>query len=326
MVSRDDSFTQSTRENYSENVWRVLACPECLGRLGRAGRGAQCLECGTPYQRLTSGALDLRLPRVKYVLLRCELGTNPLPDYHVNFEPLTRNPDAEVDFSKIKLPHNISENMCSYFPRARENNSLMLDLGCGEPIYREMVEHAGFEYIGLDFEARHAPLFGDAQALPFRSECFELIWSNAVLQYLPCPAAMMSEAYRVLQPGGMILGTAGFMEPFDGGSFFMPTRLGIVHLLHQSGFKVLQVAPDSWWTGLVAMSRMGLFPRMPARLSRALVQPLEAISKLWWRFGLREGNNTVESVRLARITGGHEFMAVKAASLKADPREGRVMQ
>jgi SAM-dependent methyltransferase len=194
----------------------------------------------------------------------------------------------------------------------------MLDLGCGEPIYQEMAEHAGFEYLGLDFEAPQAPLVGDAQALPFRNESFELIWSNAVLQYVPFPAAMMSEAYRVLRPGGMIFGTAGFMEPFDGSSFFMPTRLGIVHLLHQSGFKVLRVAPDRWWTGLVAMSRMGLFPRMPASISRALVQPLEAMSKLWWRFGLRKGNNTVESVRLARITGAHEFMAVKTASLMAN--------
>jgi SAM-dependent methyltransferase len=303
---------QRLQHEYSENIWQTLACPDCLGTLEHAGEGARCLRCGTMYHRVDSGALDLRLPYPKAVFIKHELGVNPLPEYDISVEPLSENPRPEVDFADVKLPHNLSAKMRSYFPKATSDYSLMLDLGCGEPIYREIAEAAGFEYVGLDFEVQQAPLLGDAQSMPFKDESFEFIWSNAMFQYVPSPAAMMAEAYRVLQAGGMFMGTVGFMEPFDGDSFYMPTRLGIVHLLHQAGFKVLQVAPDSWWTGLVAMSRMGLFPRMPAALTRALVMPLETMSKLWWRLGMRKGGQTVEALRLARVTGGHQFIAVKA--------------
>jgi SAM-dependent methyltransferase len=311
MAIRDYSTEEHLQHEYSERVWRVFACPDCLGTLEHAGEGARCLRCGTMYHRIGTGALDLRLPYPKTVFVKRDLGVDPLPDYPVNFEPLTENPHPEMDFSDAKLPRNMSAKMRSYLPKAKSNESLMLDLGCGEPIYRALAQHAGYEYVGLDFEVPDAPLLGDAQAMPFKDESFELIWSNAMFQYLPSPAAMMAEAYRVLQSGGMFMGTAGFMEPFDGDSFYMPTRLGILHLLHQGGFKVLRVAPDAWWTGLVAMSRMGLFPRMPAALTRALVLPLETMSKLWWRLGMRKSGQVVEALRLARITGGHQFIAIK---------------
>ncbi|MFN8374503.1 MAG: class I SAM-dependent methyltransferase [Anaerolineae bacterium] len=305
----NSNYLRTEQQAYSARLWQVFACPECGGVLSPDDDGAHCLNCWTAYNHAVSGALDLR--HAKAVSLEIAVGCNPLPDYPVNFDPLPTNPNPEVDFSEITLPHNLSPKFCSYLPKAKRDDSLMLDLGCGQPIYRTLAEHAGYEYVGLDFQSPHAPLLGDAQALPFQDDSVELIWSNAVFQYLPCPLVMAKEAYRVLQPGGTFLGTAGFIEPFDGDSFQMLTRLGLLHLLHAAGFKVLHISPDSWWTGLVALSRMGLFPRMPATLSRLLVLPLESLSKVWWQFGARRSHSANEANRLARVTGGHQFIAMK---------------
>ncbi len=46
---------------------------------------------------------------------------------------------------------------------------------------------------------------GDATALPFRGEAFDLVVSQDVLEHIPDDAAALAEAYRVCKPGGLAL-------------------------------------------------------------------------------------------------------------------------
>lgn len=297
--------------SYSEKIWQILNCPDCRGQLESVTEGARCTVCGLVYCYTLSGALDLRLARNKSVQIEFELALNALPPTGVNFRPLSMNPNPEVDFSGVKAPPNVSRKEMSYIPKAKSSDSLMLDLGCGNTTHREIIEYAGFKYVGLDYSAPEAPLLGDAHALPFADNSFDFVWSAAMWQYIRYPFVMIHEVFRVLKPEGKFLGIAGTLEPFDGDSFQMFTRLGIVNLLHYGGFKVEKVTPDDWWTGLTALSQMGLFPRMPDRLGRALVSPIEGMSKLWWRLGSMRNKSATETYRLAHVTGAHSFLAVK---------------
>jgi ubiquinone/menaquinone biosynthesis C-methylase UbiE len=76
------------------------------------------------------------------------------------------------------------------------------------------------------------PQAGDAEALPFPGESFDLVIGHAFLHHLPDPEAAIAEAFRVLVPGGTLV-IAG-----------EPTRLGdrvagVVKRATWSGFRSL---------------------------------------------------------------------------------------
>ncbi|MCC7449968.1 MAG: methyltransferase domain-containing protein [Anaerolineae bacterium] len=295
---------------YSPRLWDILCCPTCNIPLESCDDGAKCTPCNSIYRYIESGALDLRLSRPKTVQLVFEVGTSFATD-DIDFSPV-KNLSPEVDFSGIKRPHNVSEMFLSYFPRAHRPDSMMLDLGCGSALMGEVAACAGYEYVALDLNSSQAHLLGDAQALPFRDNSFDLVWSNAVVQYLPSPFMAIREIQRILKPQGKFIGTVGFLEAWDGASCYMFTRSGILNWLQYGGLKVSRIAPDKWWTGPVAISRMGLFPRMPDALCRALVQHLDILSKVWWRAASLRGKSVSEADRLARVTGSYQFYAIKA--------------
>lgn len=103
-----------------------------------------------------------------------------------------------------------------------------LDLGCGHQLLpgwrakqeRELTARPSC-LVGLDPEfaavARHQTIpsraCGDAGALPFRDESFDLVTANMVVEHLKDPSLQFAEIARVLRPGGRFL----FHTPNAGG-------------------------------------------------------------------------------------------------------------
>ena len=272
-----------------------------------------CTVCGQEYRYTDRGQLDLRLRKVKPLHLQFQLGEKIQDAKRVIRSKLPRNPRPEVDFSTLKVPWHLSEELLSYFPRAKPEKSLMLDLGCGSTIHRRICEHAGFDYVGLDYDSPKAMILGDAQALPFKDNSFQFILSVAVLEHIRYPFVMMKEAYRVLKPGGMFIGTVAFLEPFHGDSFYHHTHLGTLNSLRFAGFNVEAIAPVRGWSVLLAQATMALFPKLPRAISRSLIFPLDKLHRLWWRLGyaLTGSRTSSEEYRLLRTAGAFSFIASK---------------
>ncbi len=87
----------------------------------------------------------------------------------------------------------------------------MLDLGCGDGHFGSMA--FGDVEVGLDpwwgplTEARERGAYGvltraSGAAMPYPDECFATVVSNSVLEHIPDLPPVLSEAARVLQPGG----------------------------------------------------------------------------------------------------------------------------
>jgi len=302
------------KKSISDNVWGILACSYCNNGLKKTDTGAECLNCGLCYPYTESGSLNMHPQLTKQYSLDFEIGTQVFPGNEFQLEPLKVNKDPEVNFNGQKIPRHLTREMLSYFPKAKSTDSLMLDLGCGGAIHKEACEHAGFEWVGFDYASPQADILGDAHTLPFKSSSFEFILCVTVLQYMRYPFVMMREVFRILKPGGKLIGTVAFLEPFNGVGFYHNTHLGVFNLLQYGGFKIDELSPSKNWSGLAALASMGLFPKMPRPIAKSLVFPLELSHKLWWRMGDLVTRRNRENMRIRNFAGSFTFIASKDPS------------
>lgn len=93
----------------------------------------------------------------------------------------------------------------------------LLDLGCGTGVYLKRFLEMGVHCVGLDLSVEMLRIamrrlnrcdclvLGDVRKLPFRSVTFDQILLTRVLSHIDNPAAVFSEARRVLQKSGSII-------------------------------------------------------------------------------------------------------------------------
>lgn len=157
--------------------------------------------------------------------------------------------------------------------------ALVVDVGCGEAPYRAML--AGFtRYVGLDAPGHpdsgsRADVLGDACALPLRAAVADAVLCTEVLEHVVDPAALLSEAHRVLKPGGALLLSVPFTwqihdEPHD---YWRFTEHGLRLVIERAGFRVSSLRSTNGFAGALLQSRAYFFYYAAGRL-RPLVRPL----------------------------------------------------
>lgn len=294
----------------TDGLLSILLCPQCGGSLTVNDNNVDCYFCRLNYPYSNLGSLDLRLQKPKIYKYVFNLGSTLLPESGFTFDVLKENDSPQVDYSDFDVPHHLSSKILSYFPRGKSGD-LMLDLGCGTTIHKKVCEHAGFEYVGVDYSSEEAPILGDAHSLPFRDASFDFILSMAVLEHIRFPFVMMKEVYRVLKPNSVFIGSVAFLEPFHQHSFYHHTHLGIFNSLREGGFHIDLICPDDKWSVLIAQADMGLFPKMPRIFSRSIVMPIFFLHKIWWWLASFFSNKATEQSRVINTTGAFTFVARK---------------
>ncbi|HLP50047.1 MAG TPA: methyltransferase domain-containing protein [Chitinophagales bacterium] len=261
----------------------ILVCPYSLGPLTFMPDKAVSEVTKDEYPIL-DGQIDMRLKRAKNVTVDFVLGQE-LDTSKVSFKVIEDDPDATVNFDDMSVPHHLSRDVMSYFPKAKSPDCYALDLGSGTGLHQGVCERAGYKYISLDYNSKKASLKGDAHALPFADNTFDFIISISVMEHVQYPWIMTQEVRRVLKPGGRFIATLSFLEPFHDNSYYHVSHLGVLTNLKVGGFdKIKVLSPNYGWEGMEAVSIMHYFSALPWWLVRAIIWPYMALHKLWWKY------------------------------------------
>lgn len=150
----------------------------------------------------------------------------------------------------ISTPHTLKDNrmlhgwsnLVTLLPRGA---GLCLDLGAGDGRHRMPIEQAGWMWIGMDIvDCPNLVMIADAQQLPLVANSIDLVFTNQVLEHLPRPRLAVSEAFRTLKPGGQLVGSVAFLEPFHD-SYYGFSHWAIEQLLQDHGFQLLELRPGA---------------------------------------------------------------------------------
>lgn len=124
----------------------------------------------------------------------------------------------------------------------------LLDVGCGNVPYRRFfAQNDPYECLEIDQPRNagksHVTHLYDGHAFGLPSDHYAVVFSSQTLEHSFFPEEMLSEAFRVLRPGGRLLLAMPFFwpeheQPYDSQRF---TSFGLRARLESTGFEVLRV-------------------------------------------------------------------------------------
>jgi SAM-dependent methyltransferase len=131
----------------------------------------------------------------------------------------------------------------------------VLDLGCGDGRALDLFSSTNVPivYFGIDIEdspevrsrVRSDATFQtfDGVNIPFADATFDYIYTCSVLEHVRHPDSLMAEASRVLKPGGVLIGSVSFLEPYHSYSVFNFTPYGVLRVMADAGLRVRWMRP-----------------------------------------------------------------------------------
>lgn len=118
------------------------------------------------------------------------------------------------DDGVFAMLHWIAKARAALIPPAERPGAVLVDLGCGGGLLAPYVAAKGYRHVGVDLAdsalRRAAPrgvlaTRGDVAAVPLRDGCADVVSAGEILEHVPDPSTVVSEACRLLRPGGTLV-------------------------------------------------------------------------------------------------------------------------
>lgn len=131
---------------------------------------------------------------------------------------------------------------------------VVVDVGCGRQRVRPYLLPQ-CSYVGLDYPQTAIALysirpdiFADGGQLPLLNECADTVLALEVLEHVADAEALVTEAARVLVPGGQFILSVPFLYPLHDAphDYQRWTPFGLRHLLCTTGFEITSLETKGW--------------------------------------------------------------------------------
>lgn len=195
----------------------------------------------------------------------------------------TDQPVRKGEYSRLGEFHRNLDPNWSYYPiyinkievidellrRYGCQNGKILDAGCGEGVLVEKYASQGWDITGVDknYSSDYVQE-GSITAIPFPDDTFDTVMVLDVLEHLPYTeqGSALSEIYRVLKPGGIIIFSCPNLAHFTSRLklMFRGRLLRTAALSHHPGDRpMLEYEALFEKVGLEILERQGIFPTVP---------------------------------------------------------------
>ncbi len=177
--------------------------------------------------------------------------------------------------------------LCAYLFEAFnfKKGMKMLEPGCGRGEFLSNFQKLGLEVTGIDIseEAKEFPHSFEVkicdvenEKLPFEENSFDIIYSKSFIEHLYYPERYLTEAYRVLKPGGILLTLvpdweSAYKTYFDDFTHRTPFTIVSLHDAYKMyGFKKVNVfkfrqLPILWRFPILNYVSIVIAPFVPVR-------------------------------------------------------------
>jgi SAM-dependent methyltransferase len=163
---------------------------------------------------------------------------------HTAAEQTRRNSPSPMDTDWLLL-RDLRAAIVALLGKAGKEGAVVLDYGCGSKPYQALFADAGMRYLPADFGSEAEVRIDKAGRLQIADRSSDLVVSFQVLEHVRDLGLYLSEAKRVLRPGGaLLLSTHGTWlyhpHPEDHRRW---TRMGLISELSNYGFDVVDCIP-----------------------------------------------------------------------------------
>ena len=150
-------------------------------------------------------------------------------------------------------PYKLGLHLTKDFFGVQDLGLEILDIGCGDGAFLNVFSKLGYEVIGADVcpvDSRHEihKVNLETESLPFKDKSINFAFSKSVIEHMENPLNLMSEAYRILAPGGKAIIMTPSWEHNYWGPFYIDhthvtpfTRYSLEESLKMVGFEDVRV-------------------------------------------------------------------------------------
>jgi 2-polyprenyl-6-hydroxyphenyl methylase/3-demethylubiquinone-9 3-methyltransferase len=116
--------------------------------------------------------------------------------------------------SAFEMLHWIAAARAAMIPPAARPGAVLADFGCGGGLLAPHVAALGYRHIGIDLvtmslslarEHGVLPVRADVHAVPLADASVDVVSAGEILEHVPDPSTVVSEACRILRPGGLLV-------------------------------------------------------------------------------------------------------------------------